>query len=81
MPELYVTPVLGCPDIRPPPHAWYKRQGDTIQVGCETNDNSWDLACEGNDWKGVLGNCTVEGIFMLSLLLFVEIVCLITRPN
>ncbi len=58
--------VLGCPDIQPPPHAWYKRQGDTIQVGCETNDNSWDLVCEGNEWEGVLGNCTVEGMLHIN---------------
>ncbi len=59
--ELEFALVLGCPDIQPPPHAWYKRQGDTIQVGCETNHNSWDLVCEGNQWEGVLGNCTGEG--------------------
>ncbi len=54
--------VLGCPDIiQPPSHAWYQRQGDTIQVGCVSNHNRWDLVCEGNQWEGVLGNCSSEG--------------------
>ncbi len=53
--------VTGCPDAVPPPKAWYKRNGDTAQIGCEWNDVSWQLQCEGNQWVGQVGNCTARG--------------------
>nr|UCK81581.1 Gal-binding and CUB domains containing receptor 14 [Arenicola marina] len=50
--------VLGCQDITPPLHAWYKRNGSAAVVGCEWSEHSWYLRCEGNSWVGVVGNCS-----------------------
>nr|UCK81577.1 Gal-binding and CUB domains containing receptor 2 [Arenicola marina] len=49
---------IGCSDLVPPAHAWYKREGDSARIGCEWNHNSWHLTCEGNSWSGVVGNCS-----------------------
>nr|UCK81579.1 Gal-binding and CUB domains containing receptor 12 [Arenicola marina] len=51
--------VIGCPDARPPDHAWYKRTADTAEMGCEWSDLSWKMTCSGNRWIGSMGNCSV----------------------
>nr|UCK81582.1 Gal-binding and CUB domains containing receptor 13 [Arenicola marina] len=75
--------VLGCPDMNPPHHAWYKRNGSTAVIGCEWSEHSWHLKCEGNTWVGVVGNCSsgsvekppVEnGSFVLSPMLSVSLI-------
>ena len=50
--------VFGCPDLKVAPFSWYKREGDFATVGCEGQDVTWNLRCEGSQWKGVVGNCT-----------------------
>ena len=53
--------MFGCADIKVPKFGWYKREGDVAVVGCEAQDLTWKLRCEGSQWKGVIGNCTENG--------------------
>ncbi len=53
--------VTGCPDVEAPEYAWYKRNGDIAEIGCEWNHNTWKLKCENNVWVGVVGNCSGPG--------------------
>ncbi|KAK2139011.1 hypothetical protein LSH36_2132g00007, partial [Paralvinella palmiformis] len=48
----------GCPDLSPPAHAWYKRDGDQAVIGCEWSQKTWHLSCDGRGWSGVVGNCS-----------------------
>ena len=50
--------VIGCSDLTPPVHAWYKREGSEAVIGCKSNDRVWRLYCNGNTWDGVVGNCS-----------------------
>ena len=52
--------MFGCADVDVPTSAWYKRDGDTATVGCEKEELSWRLHCEGIEWKGSMGSCPVE---------------------
>ena len=58
---MYLFTVIGCPDAVPPPHAWYKRNGNVAEMGCEWSDTSWKLRCEINQWVGQVGNCSTQG--------------------
>ncbi|KAK2139460.1 hypothetical protein LSH36_1776g00007 [Paralvinella palmiformis] len=51
--------VIGCSDLTPPAHAWYKREGNEAVIGCKSNDKIWRLYCNGNTWDGVVGNCSM----------------------
>ncbi len=53
-------PVIGCRDARPPPHAWYKRNGDLAQIGCDWSDAVWEITCENREWVGEIGNCSAQ---------------------
>ena len=53
--------VKGCAEIRPPAHAWYKREDNEAVIGCENNDKEWRLTCIDNTWVGEVGNCTAKG--------------------
>ena len=50
--------VLGCADIVQPPHAWLRRTGDELVVGCNGANQQWHLTCQHNHWQGVIGNCS-----------------------
>ncbi|KAK2139863.1 hypothetical protein LSH36_1584g00039, partial [Paralvinella palmiformis] len=50
--------VMGCSELTPPKHAWYKREGDEAVIGCQDNDKKWKVKCIGNVWIGEIGNCT-----------------------
>ncbi|KAK2157028.1 hypothetical protein LSH36_200g02277 [Paralvinella palmiformis] len=52
----------GCSDPKPPPRAWYKRNGNEAVIGCEASDKEWRLTCSGNRWHGKMGNCTTSVI-------------------
>ena len=56
--------MIGCADLKYPINAWYKREGDTLTIGCENKDLSWTLRCDGHQWQGTLGNCTDQGMLM-----------------
>ena len=58
----------GCSDPKPPPQAWYKRNGNEAVIGCEAGDKEWRLTCSGNTWHGKIGNCTTSGIIRTNLL-------------
>ena len=57
--------VIGCAELSPPPHAWYKREGNKAIIGCEDNDKEWTVSCTGNRWVGEIGNCTKLGIIFI----------------
>ncbi len=48
--------VVGCPDIKAPPGAEVKRDGDHLTVICGPVTRS--LTCSGSKWIGDVGNCT-----------------------
>ena len=50
--------MLGCADIVQPPHAWLRRTGDELVVGCNGANQQWHLTCQHNHWQGVIGNCS-----------------------
>jgi len=54
--------VMGCSELTPPKHAWYKREGDEAVIGCQDNDKEWKVKCTGNVWIGEIGNCTKTGL-------------------
>ena len=56
----------GCPDLTPPAHAWYKRDGDQAVIGCEWSQKTWHLSCDGHGWTGVVGNCSQPGTSFLT---------------
>ncbi|KAK2156097.1 hypothetical protein LSH36_222g04007 [Paralvinella palmiformis] len=61
--------VIGCSDLKPPAHAWYKREGNEAVIGCEVNDRIWRLYCNGNTWVGVVGNCSnTEDTYLFMLM-------------
>ena len=62
----YFFPVFGCADVDVPQGAWYKRDGDFAMVGCEKEELSWALHCEGTEWKGTIGSCPVNSKFNFS---------------
>lgn len=53
--------VIGCSEIIPPAHAWYKRDGNEAVIGCDNSDKEWRLACTENRWIGDVENCTEKG--------------------
>ena len=55
---MYYISVIGCADLTPPAHAWYKRDVDSATIGCKSNNKIWHLTCNGNTWDGVVGNCS-----------------------
>ena len=57
----HVSIEAGCPDLSPPAHAWYKRDGDQAVIGCEWSQKTWHLSCDGHSWSGVVGNCSEIG--------------------
>ena len=71
----HVSPVsvFSCADVEVPEGAWYKRDGDFARVGCEKEDLSWALHCEGTEWKGSVGTCHVEGkpISVINILIYI----------
>ena len=52
---------IGCADLATPPHTWHKRAGDVTTVGCEHQTKTWQLKCEGSQWRGVVGTCNATG--------------------
>ena len=58
---IYVYIVIGCSELTPPSHAWYKREGSKALIGCQNNDKQWKIKCKGNVWIGEIGNCTETG--------------------
>ena len=53
--------MTGCPDLEQPAHTHISRTHDTATVTCTHSPDVWYLTCEGDTWRGVLGNCTPAG--------------------
>ena len=53
--------VTGCADLTAPDHAWHKREGNVATVGCQHQNKTWHLKCEGSTWDGVVGSCNATG--------------------
>ncbi len=60
------VPETGCPDLTPPAHAWYKRDGSQAVIGCEWSKKTWHLSCDGHSWNGVVGNCSKQGTHIVA---------------
>ena len=57
--------VKGCADLATPDHAWDKRTGDMITIGCTHYNKTWQLKCEGSAWVGSVGSCNASGLLMI----------------
>ena len=56
--------VEGCADLTTPDHAWDKRTGDMITIGCTHYNKTWQLKCEGSEWVGSVGSCNASGVLV-----------------
>ncbi|KAK2149263.1 hypothetical protein LSH36_458g02027 [Paralvinella palmiformis] len=61
---LPTTTAVGCADLNPPAHAWYRREGDRAIIGCHSSrqEKTWHLRCKDNSWLGVVGNCSAPEV-------------------
>ena len=50
-----------------PEGSWYKRDGEAAIIGCEKEDLTWRLHCEGIEWIGTIGNCPVQSEYQEKL--------------
>jgi len=52
----YCTAV-GCTNMIPPENAWLRRSDNDIIIGCYSSQQTWQLKCDGREWKGLVGTC------------------------
>jgi hypothetical protein len=48
---------IGCTNMIPPDNAWLKRSNNEIVIGCYLSQQTWQLKCDGHEWKGQVGIC------------------------
>ena len=48
---------VGCTNMIPPENAWLRRSNDDIIIGCYSSQQTWQLKCDGREWKGLVGTC------------------------
>ena len=48
---------VGCTNMIPPDNAWLRRSKDDIIIGCYSSQQTWQLKCDGREWKGLVGTC------------------------
>jgi len=41
----------------PPENAWLRRSNNDIIIGCYSSQQTWQLHCDGREWKGLVGTC------------------------
>jgi len=41
----------------PPENAWLRRSNNDIIIGCYSSQQTWQLKCDGRQWKGLVGTC------------------------
>jgi len=56
---------VGCPTFRlsdfvSASSAWTQQDSTTATVRCNQTDETWFLRCDGRQWKGSVGNCSVS---------------------
>ena len=55
---LYVSlTVIGCPEYRAPENMWMTEHSDHVTLGCAGTGEKWIVRCQGNNWKGDVGEC------------------------
>ena len=68
---MFCFTVTGCADLTAPDHAWHKREGNVATVGCQHQNKTWHLKCEGDTWDGVVGSCNETGQYALGCVLLI----------
>ena len=48
---------VGCTNMIPPENAWLRRSNNDIIIGCYSSQQTWQLKCDGRQWKGLVGTC------------------------
>jgi len=48
---------VGCTNMIPPENAWLRRSNNDIIIGCYSSQQTWQLKCDGREWKGLVGTC------------------------
>ena len=48
---------VGCTNMIPPENAWLRRSINDIIIGCYSSQQTWQLKCDGHEWKGLVGTC------------------------
>ena len=48
---------VGCTNMIPPENAWLRRSNNDIIIGCYSSQQTWQLNCDGREWKGLVGTC------------------------
>src|SRR6218665_599877 len=56
--DLLSLTAVGCADLRLLKDAWIRRTKNEVIVGCNSTSQTWHMRCQGNQWIGVIGNCT-----------------------
>ena len=54
--------VVGCADLIAPDNASHKRKGNVATIGCQKQNKTWHLVCDGERWQGVVGSCDQSGM-------------------
>ncbi len=52
-----VSSAIGCPDLTVPKGGWSRREGENLQVQCNSTGEMWYLTCRDRQWIGDVGNC------------------------
>ena len=52
-----VCSAVGCTNMIPPENAWLRRSNNDIIIGCYSSQQTWQLKCDGREWKGLVGTC------------------------
>ena len=55
--DCVVLTAVGCTNMIPPDNAWLKRADNDIVIGCYMSQQTWQLQCDGLEWKGLVGEC------------------------
>ena len=54
---MHVCVAVGCTNMIPPENAWLRRSDNDIIIGCYSSQQTWQLKCDGREWKGLVGTC------------------------
>jgi len=52
-----IVSAVGCTNMIPPENAWLRRSNNDIIIGCYSSQQTWQLKCDGREWKGLVGTC------------------------
>ena len=63
--SFFISSAVGCPEVPSNDDMWFRREGNTLDVGCYATDQEWHLSCRDIHWVGALGNCT--GMYNVSI--------------